>query len=162
MAIVVRAADPDEYVEAGEVTAAAYREFLEGTAWAEYLNNIADIASRAERTEILVVVDDDRIVGSATLELDGRTSPEDGPLEPHRAHIRMVGVHPDARGRGAARALMAACEARARAAGRTELTLNTTERMAAAKAMYERLGYERLADEIMPDGFVLLAYRKRL
>lgn len=162
MAIVVRVAHPDEYVEAGEVTAAAYREFLEGTEWAEYLENIADIASRAERTEILVVVDDDRIVGSATLELDGRTSPEDGPLEPHRAHIRMLGVHPDARGRGAAKALMAACEARASEAGRTELTLNTTERMAAAKAMYERLGYERLASEIMPDGFVLLAYRKRL
>ena len=104
MAIVVRAVRPDEYVEAGEVTAAAYREFLEGTAWAEYLDTIADIAARAERTEILVVVDDDRIVGSATLELDGRTSPEDGPLEPHRAHIRMLGVHPDARGREIGRA----------------------------------------------------------
>ncbi len=162
MTISVRIAHPDEYTVAGEVTAAAYREFLEGTAWADYLVTIADIASRAERTEILVVIDDDRIVGSATLELDGRTSLDDGPLGSHQAHIRMLGVHPDARGRGAAKALMAVCEARAREAGRTELTLNTTERMAAAKAMYERLGYERQEDEIMPDGFVLLAYSKQL
>ena len=146
----------------GEVTAAAYREFFVGTEWADYLDAIADIAGRAERTEILVATDDDRIIGSATLELDGRTSPEDGPLEPHQAHIRMLGIHPDARGRGAAKALMAACEARARVAGRTVLTLNTSERMAAAKAMYERLGYGRRDDEVMPDGFVLLSYGKQL
>lgn len=162
MTILVRAARPDEYEMVGEVTAAAYREFLEGTQWAAYLDTIADIAARAERTEILVVTDDDRIIGSATLELDGRTDPKDGPLEPHQAHIRMLGVHPDARGRGAAKALMAACEARARGAGRTVLTLNTTHLMAAAKAMYERLGYVRRDDEVMPGGFVLLSYEKQL
>ena len=162
MTILVRTARPEEYATAGQITAAAYREFLEGTGWADYLDAIADIAGRAERTQILVATDDDRIIGSATLELDGRTSPEDGPLEPDQAHIRMLGIHPDARGRGAAKALMAACEARARAAQRTVLTLNTTERMAAAKAMYERLGYTRQADQVMPDGFVLLSYEKQL
>ena len=162
MTILVRAARPDEYAAAGDITAAAYHEFLEGTRWAAYLETIADIAARAERTEILVATDDDQIIGSATLELDGRTSLDDGPLAPHQAHIRMLGVHPDARGRGAAKALMAACEARARETGRTVLTLNTTERMAAAKAMYEGLGYRRQADEIMPDGSVLLAYEKQL
>lgn len=162
MAISVRIARPDEYETVGEVTAAAYREFLESTKWSEYLDRIADIGARAERTEILVVTDEDRIIGSVTLELDGRTSPEDGPLEPHRAHIRMLGVHPDARGRGAARALMAACEDRAREAGRTVLTLNTTHLMATAKAMYEHLGYDRRDDQVMPDGFVLLTYEKQL
>lgn len=146
----------------GDITAAAYREFLEGTQRADYLGTIADIAARAERTEILVVTDDGRITGSATLELDGRTNPEDGPLPAHEAHIRMLGIHPDARGRGAAKALMAACEARAREAGRTVLTLNTTHLMAAAKAMYEGLGYVRADDEVKPDGFVLLSYAKQL
>jgi hypothetical protein len=34
--------------------------------------------------------------------------------------------------------------------------------MAAARAMYERLGYERTEDRVFPDGFVLLGYRKPL
>ncbi len=42
------------------------------------------------------------------------------------------------------------------------MTLNTTQRMAAAQRMYERLGYEREADRVFPDGFVLLSYAKRL
>ena len=38
---------------------------------------------------------------------------------------------------------MREAEARARHAGKRYLTLNTTERMAAARSMYESLGYER-------------------
>jgi len=53
-------------------------------------------------------------------------------------------------------------EARARAAGKTFMTLNTTQRMRAAQAMYERLGYERAEDILFPDGFVLLGYSKQL
>ncbi len=34
--------------------------------------------------------------------------------------------------------------------------------MTAAQAMYRSLGYERMADEVLPDGFVLLGYRKVL
>ena len=57
---------------------------------------------------------------------------------------------------------MRAAEERARAAGKREMTLHTTERMTAAHALYASIGYERLPDEILPDGFVLLAYRKGL
>ncbi|MEA2520442.1 MAG: hypothetical protein QOI81_88 [Actinomycetota bacterium] len=162
MAIEVREADPAEFAEAGAVTAAAYREFFDGTQWERYLDEIADVASRAGRTEIIIALDAGAIIGSATLELDGRTSPDDGPLEPDRAHIRMLGVHPDARGRGAAKALMTACESRARAAGRTVLTLNTTDLMRAAKTMYEGLGYVRGPDEPLPGGITLLNYSKQL
>ena len=74
----------------------------------------------------------------------------------------MLGVDPAARARGVARALMEASEARARAAGKTFMTLHTTQRMQAAQSMYERLGYERLEDRVFPDGFVLLSYTKTL
>ena len=107
----------------------------------------------------------DRVVGSLTLEIDGRVrddEDEQRPLEPEEAHIRMLGVDPAARARGVARALMAESEARARASGKTFMTLNTTHRMKAAQAMYERLGYERTADIVFPDGFVLLGYTKQL
>ncbi len=166
--VEVREATADEHAAAGRVTAEAYREFVRpgDDDWERYLLRIADVAARADRTTILVAVDDGRVVGSLTLEIDGRVrddeDDEQRPLEPEEAHIRMLGVDPAARARGVARALMAESEARARAAGKTFMTLNTTPRMKAAQSMYERLGYERTPDIVFPDGFVLLGYSKQL
>ena len=168
MAIEVREATPEEYGAAGAVTAEAYREFVRPSDedWERYLLRIADVAARADRTTILIAVDDGRVVGSLTLEIEGRVRDDEDedqrPLEPQEAHIRMLGVDPAARARGVARVLMAESEARARAAGKTFMTLNTTHRMKAAQAMYERLGYERTPDIVFPDGFVLLGYSKNL
>jgi ribosomal protein S18 acetylase RimI-like enzyme len=163
MSIEIRPARPEEHREAGRVTALAYREFVpaEGDQdWEEYLDRIADVASRAERTEILVAVEDGAILGSVTLELHGRTDADEEPLPPDRAHVRMLGVRPDARGRGIGRMLMEAGIERARAAGKRVFTLNTTRRMEAAQRMYEALGFRRAPDHVFPDGFVLLTYER--
>jgi hypothetical protein len=42
------------------------------------------------------------------------------------------------------------------------MTLHTTQRMSTAQAMYEHMGFERLADRVFSDGFVLLTYEKRI
>ena len=164
MSIEIREAKPNEYATVGEVTADAYREFVRDGEpdWHNYLDRIADVGDRAARTTILVAVEGHQLLGSATLELDGRTEPDDDPLAPHEAHIRMLGVAPDARGRGIGRLLMDACERRARGAGRNVVSLHTTQRMQAAQAMYESLGYERGEDRVFPDGFVLFSYTKHL
>jgi ribosomal protein S18 acetylase RimI-like enzyme len=163
MPIEVRPVRPEEHEEAGRVTALAYREFVrDDPGWERYLATIADVAARAEIALVLVALDAGRIVGSATLELVGRIEGEDPPLAPDEAHIRMLGVEPDARRRGVARALLEACFERAREAGRTRMTLHTTQRMRAAQQMYEALGFERLPDRVFPDGFVLLTYHKRI
>jgi ribosomal protein S18 acetylase RimI-like enzyme len=158
----VREARRDEYDEIGRVTALAYREFVRPgeQAWEDYLSHIADVRGRATAATILVALEGGRVVGSATLELDRRIDDDDPPLAPDEAHIRMLGVDPESRGRGAARALMEACYERALAAGRARITLHTTRRMRAAQAMYEHLGFERIADRVFPDGFVLLTYEK--
>ena len=166
MAIEVREAWPEEYGEAGRVTADAYREFVrpdDPGGWEEYLARIADVAGRAGRTTVVVAVDEGRVLGSATLELTGRTEPgEDDPVPPEEAHVRMLGVDPSERGRGIAKALMVECLRLAREAGKAQMTLNTTERMRLAQRMYESLGFVRGQDEVFPDGFVLLSYAKRL
>lgn len=158
----VREVRPEEYEQAGSVTALAYREFVGPgeTAWEEYLVHIANVGSRVGTGTVLVVVEGGRVLGSATLELGDRIDDDDPPLQADEAHIRMLGVDPGARGRGVARALMDACFDRARAAGRTRMTLHTTSRMTAAQAMYEGMGFERLPDRVFPDGFVLLTYQK--
>lgn len=164
MSVEIREVRPEEFEEAGRVTALAYTEFVPGRSddWDEYLRRIADVADRAGRTTVLVAVEDGRVLGTLTLELTDRTEAgherEDDPLPAEEAHIRMLGVHPDTRGRGIGRALMDVSLRLARDAGKTLVTLNTTERMRAAHAMYESMGFVRGADRVFDDGFILMSY----
>jgi len=170
--IVVREAAPEEYEEAGDVTAAAFAEFAPpGDADWSYLSELRDVKRRASRAVVFVAKDeaepdvdgrDGRILGTLTLEIDARFDDDAPPLPADAAHVRMLGVLPEARRLGVARALMDEAERRARAAGRTRITLHTTERMEAARTMYERLGFVRAPDRVFPDGFVLLGYERAL
>ncbi|MCI0632750.1 MAG: GNAT family N-acetyltransferase [Actinobacteria bacterium] len=160
MAFDVRPVDPQEYDEAGRVTALAYREFASSDDWDRYLELIADVGARADVGLVLVAVEDGRVLGSATLELRERIEEDEPPLASDEASIRMLGVDPEARGRGVARALIEACFARAAETGKTRMTLHTTRRMRAAQAMYASMGFERLPDRVFPDGFVLLTFEK--
>jgi len=87
-----------------------------------------------ERVLLLASVDG-RIVGTAQLDFAAM------PNQRHRADVMKVLVHPGARRRGIARALMLALEDRARAAGRTLLTLDTRTGDA-AEPLYVSLGYQ--------------------
>jgi GNAT superfamily N-acetyltransferase len=75
-----------------------------------------------------------QIVG--TVQLDLATPPN----QPHRAEVKKLLVHPDARRHGIARSLMAAVEEEAREARRTLLTLDTVTG-AAAEPLYLSAGY---------------------
>ena len=159
--ITVRPARPDEYAEAGAVTARAYEEFApkEHGDWEAYLRRIADVAGRADRTAVLVALDGDTLVGSATLELDGRVSQEpERPLAPDEAHLRMLGVHPDHRRRGIARHLVDASIELARSRGKRRLTLDTGPPMRAARAMYEAMGFRQSGIREMGSGLCLYSY----
>jgi ribosomal protein S18 acetylase RimI-like enzyme len=89
---------------------------------------------RAGTRRVLVARDSDRIVG--TVQLDLGTPPN----QPHRAEVLKMLVHPAARRRGIARALMIALERLAREEGRTLLTLDTWTG-GAAEILYRSLGY---------------------
>jgi len=75
-----------------------------------------------------------RIVG--TVQLDLAVPPN----QQHRAEVAKLLVHPSARRRGVARALMVALEAIARSEGRTLLTLDTVTG-GHAEPLYRSLGY---------------------
>ncbi|HEX4259614.1 MAG TPA: GNAT family N-acetyltransferase [Acetobacteraceae bacterium] len=62
------------------------------------------------------------------------------PNQPHRAEVQKLLVHPDARRRGLARALLSAAEQVARAAGRTLLTLDTNAG-SEAEQLYRTAGW---------------------
>jgi ribosomal protein S18 acetylase RimI-like enzyme len=160
--IEIRPIRESEYAAAGEATALAYREYRtsDAPAWDAYLARIADAASRADRTTVLVALDGGVVVGSATLELDARVRPgPPEPLAPDEAHLRMVGVSPEHRGKGIGRLLVVACIDVARARGRRVMTLDTSVLMVTAQQLYRSLGFVATGLHQSPGGPELLGYR---
>ncbi|HYH27432.1 MAG TPA: GNAT family N-acetyltransferase [Actinomycetota bacterium] len=165
MAIEIRPVRPDEYEEAGEATALAYERFVTSPEdWNGYLRRLADIGARADRTLVLGALAEGRVVGTVTVETDDRVpgSRDRPPLDPDELHVRMLAVHPEFQGRGIGRALMEAVVAEARRLGRARITLDTTEAMKAAVALYESMGFERGEDLVYDDGFRLRWYELHL
>jgi ribosomal protein S18 acetylase RimI-like enzyme len=165
--VEVRQVREDEFVQAGRVTALAYSEFAPpgDQDWIEYLGEIADIGRRASKALVLVAVEEGRVLGSATVELD-RPLDDEGfrTLEEGAAHLRMLGVDPSARRRGAARALVKGSLEAARTRGKHLMTLHTTTKMIGAQRLYESMGFERDPgnDHRFDSGFVLIAYRRSI
>jgi ribosomal protein S18 acetylase RimI-like enzyme len=159
--IEIRPIRESEYAAAGEATARAYREYVAPgrSGFEAYLARIADIGARADRATVLVALVGGVIAGSATLELDSRVTPSTAdPLAPDEAHLRMLGVSPEQRGRGVARRLVTACIALARERGKRRLTLETSPLMIAAQQLYATMGFTSTGERHTPDGTVLLGY----
>lgn len=140
--IQVRAAEPHELVEVGEITAHAYAG--DGLLHEDsgYVHQLRDAARRAQEAELWVAVDEaDRVVGSVTYCPAGssyREMAQDGEGE-----FRMLAVHPSARRRGVAEALVRRCLARSRELGDRRMVICSQREMANAHRLYARLGFER-------------------
>jgi GNAT superfamily N-acetyltransferase len=161
--VEVREVRAEEYDEAGRVVALAYSEFSgePDQGWDDHIALVRDVSGRVDRTVVLVAVEGSRVLGSATIELDGVIGDDDHELPPDGAVLRMVGVDPAARGMGVGRALVQAVADRARAAGRRVLILRTTPQMVAAHRLYASIGFVRDPSLDMPvyEDFDLLGYR---
>ncbi|MGH7390406.1 MAG: GNAT family N-acetyltransferase [Candidatus Rokuibacteriota bacterium] len=161
--IVVRDAKDDDLDAAGEVMVAAYAEYLPPDPtgpWLAYREEIRDVRSRLAMATLVVAEDRGRILGAITYFPDAGKE-EHAAWPPAWAAIRLLAVHPEARGRGAGRLLTEDCIRRARTAGRRAVGLHTTPFMAVARAMYERMGFTRVPEHDfwpMPELHVM-AYR---
>jgi ribosomal protein S18 acetylase RimI-like enzyme len=158
--LLVEAARPADFGRIAELTAGVYRD--EELAPEEYLSQLADVAGRAERAELLVARDGQTVVGSVALVLAGEfgeiTSSEE------EAAFRMLVVDPVTRGRGVGELLVRTCLERARAADKRRMVLSTDPRMTAAHRLYERLGFVRLPERDWSPlpGVRLMAYALEL
>lgn len=158
----VREVRPDELAAVGSLTVAAYR--ADGfVAESGYAAALADAAARAAAAELLVAVDDADIpIGTVTIVHAGSRFAElatEGELE-----FQMLAVAPEARGRGAGSALMAAVLQRARRAGAPRVVASSLPQMSAAHRIYHRLGFRRLLErDWEPEtGVSLLAFALEL
>ena len=140
---VITAAGPADFDRIAELTVGVYT--AEDLVSPGYVPELADVAGRADRAELLVARDDDgRVVGSVALVLSGDfgevTESDD------EAAFRMLAVDPAVRGRGIGEALVRDCLARATAAGKRRVVLSTGDRMRGAHRLYERLGFTRMPE----------------
>ena len=139
----VEPAVPADFAAIAELTVGIY--LGEGLASEGYAGQLADVAGRAEKAELLVVRDGDgAVVGSVALVLEGDfgevTESED------EASFRMLAVSPAVRGQGVGDRLVRSCLDRARAAGKRRVVISTDPRMTAAHRLYERHGFRRLPE----------------
>jgi GNAT superfamily N-acetyltransferase len=147
-ALLVRAARVDDHAAVAAVLLRSYQQYerhLPPGAMLRYLTDLVDIRLRAAVGEVLVVEahDSPAILGTATF------YPRAGDMGtgfPARwAGIRAMAVDPPARKRGVARQLMFDMIGRARRMGAPALALHTGGFMIGAVALYERLGFRRMA-----------------
>ena len=136
---VISAADPATVAAAAEVINRAYAAGERGL-WRDGIRRIAPeaVATAIGAGELLGATDDGRLAGCARV----------WPIDAATWEIGLISVDPDAWGGGAGRALVAAGEARMRAAGATTAQLHLLvpagrphpekERL---RAWYLRLGY---------------------
>jgi ribosomal protein S18 acetylase RimI-like enzyme len=141
----IRRVHPSEHEALGELTVAAYARVDPTTLDRDYADELRDVAGRAAAADVLVAVDDESqgaVVGGVTY-VPGPSSALAEFDEADAAGIRMLAVAAGAERRGVGEALTRACIERARAAGRRQILLHSTDRMATAHRLYTRLGFER-------------------
>jgi GNAT superfamily N-acetyltransferase len=161
----IRPVRPNEHHALGELTVAAYAAIDPAVVDGDgYAGELRDVAGRVADAEVFVAVDDAGTVLGGVTYVPGPDSAWAEFSEPDGAGIRMLAVAPEAQGRGVGEALSRACVDRARAAGRGQILLHSTDRMATAHRLYQRLGFARdLSLDWEPvAGFWLRGFRLRL
>ena len=170
--VEIRVANESQIDHIAGLLQAAYVEYTpppgdsKRPSWNEYYTKeMPDVRSRWSFSQHLIVVNDGRIVGTATYFPDGsHPGLHNDRWPPGYAAMRLLAVDPAERGRGIGRALTEDCLRRASDAGREWFGLHTTELMKTARAMYERMGFERFPDNDIPvtETFTVVAYRLAL
>ena len=149
--VMIRVGEEADFDAARAVLKEAYSEYeseFPASNWVPYLADILNIDARAADSDLLVGEVDGQIVGCVSYYPPGSKMAYPSPTFSEQwpadwGAFRLLAVSPGARGHGVGRLLTEACVERARSEGAAAVGLHTTEPMAVARAMYERMGFER-------------------
>lgn len=111
--------------------------------WKMYLENIEASVDNPDVDKILVAKSNQDILGSLQLFQSSEKAYAKPELEIFSPIIRLLGVHPQARGRGVAQALLIAGVTYAKEQGATSLYLHSSDKMHQAIRLYEWFGFKR-------------------
>jgi ribosomal protein S18 acetylase RimI-like enzyme len=107
--------------------------------WDGFINYAVNTAALADELDLIVAESEGKLIG-----VIGYVRPQrarEAVFPPEWAVIRMLSVHPEARGQGAGRALTQECIARARRDGASIIGLHTGPLFGTALDMYLRMGF---------------------
>lgn len=142
--LTVRSAEPADHHAIREIVVAAYRQYareLSPQAYARYLTDLLDLDRHAHHGHLFVADLGGRVLGSGAYYPDSSVQGLGWPRG--WAGGRALAVHPDARGRGVARALLTTSEHLARRSRAPVFAFHTGSFMTGAIALYEKFGYLR-------------------
>ncbi|MFL6555501.1 MAG: GNAT family N-acetyltransferase [Bacillus sp. (in: firmicutes)] len=111
--------------------------------WDNYLTNIKASVDNSDVKKILIAKSEDHILGTLQLFESSETAYQKPELEIFSPIIRLLAVHPQARGRGVAQALIKAGVQFAKSQGADKLYLHSSDKMQQAIRLYEWLGFKR-------------------
>ena len=143
--VTIRDARLDEAETVGAVIRAAYTQFevaYPPESWARFYEMVGRVDGHFEKAEVIVAEQAGRVIATVSFYRDGSLSAQ-GEWPPGWAGMLRLAVLPEARGLGLGRRLTEECIRRCREAGIATLALHTTDFMAVAKSMYERMGFLR-------------------
>jgi ribosomal protein S18 acetylase RimI-like enzyme len=144
LAIQIREAHKAELDEIESLVKAAYREFqalMPAAAWRRWMDNVGE-AMPAPQGLVLVLEHEGRIEAAVKFYPDASQAHQ-GPWPAGAGSIRMLAVRPGSRGQGYGRRLTQACLDRARELKIHTIFLYTGTFMAAARHLYEKMGFKR-------------------
>lgn len=123
------------------VAQAAWMQFQPGFKqdWEGFITYAANTAALADELDLIVAELDGDIAGVIGYVRPQR--PREAVFPPEWAVIRMLSVHPDARGQGIGSALTRECIARAKHDGASIIGLHTGPMFSTALEMYLRMGF---------------------
>ncbi|CAH1218179.1 hypothetical protein PAECIP111892_04558 [Paenibacillus auburnensis] len=156
--IIREAVDSDREAIAGVLLDAysQYSAFLPVAYWFEYRDSILDSIHGNAPAARIIAEADKQIVGSALLFTSSETAYGKPELGIHSPVLRLLAVSPDARGRGIATLLIQDAARRSLEWGASTLNLHTSDMMASAIKLYERLGFKRAYDTDIMNGETLV------
>ncbi len=118
--------------------------------WEALIRGVGSMSALAEHAQLIVGDEGAEVLGAVAYCPPGST-PRAEFFEAEWPIIRMLVVHPSARGRGVGRELTEECIRRARDDGAALISLHTSPAMEVALAMYLKMGFKLV--QRVPDRF---------
>lgn len=132
---------PIDSREVDALAIAAFEQFKDAyTDWPVFQSKIATMSALSAHGELIVARQAHRLVGAVAY--IGPQQPKSQFFDQAWPIMRMLVVSPEARGLGVGRLLADECIARGRRDRATVFALHTSELMAIALPMYQRMGFE--------------------
>jgi GNAT superfamily N-acetyltransferase len=157
--VIIREALESDREAIAKVLLEAYSQYalhLPEPSWIEYRDSILSSVYVDGPAARIVAEIDKEIVGSVQLYLSSEAAYGRPELGIHSPIIRLLAVAPGARGLGIATLLIQEAARRSLELGASTLNLHTSDMMASAVRLYERLGFHRAHETDIMNGDTLV------